>query len=49
MTDAIDAARGRLAASILAEWSEQDLKDLARLLRKFADDMMAGMSNTGET
>ena len=49
MTDAIDAARERLAASILAAWSEQDLDDLTRLLRRFADDLMAGTSNTGET
>ena len=49
MTDAIDAARERLAASILAAWSEQDLEDLTRLLRRFADDLMAGTSNTGET
>ena len=49
MTDAIDAARERLAASILAAWSEQDLDDLTRLLRRFADDMMTGTSNTGET
>jgi len=49
MTDVIDAARERLAASILAAWSEQDLDDLTRLLRRFADDMMTGTSNTGET
>lgn len=49
MTDAIDAARERLAASILAAWSEQDLDHLTRLLRRFADDLMAGTSNTGET
>jgi DNA-binding MarR family transcriptional regulator len=49
MTDAIDAARERLAASILAAWSEQDLDDLTRLLRRFADDLMAGTSDTGET
>ena len=44
MTDAIDAARERLVGSILAAWSEQDLEDLTRLLRRFADDMMAGTS-----
>ncbi len=49
MTDAIDVARERLATSILAAWSEQDLDDLTRLLRRFADDLMAGTSNTGET
>jgi DNA-binding MarR family transcriptional regulator len=49
MTDAIDAARERLVGSILAAWSEQDLEDLTRLLRRFADDMTAGTSNTRET
>ena len=49
MTDAIDAARERLVRSMLSAWSEQDLEDLTRLLRRFADDMMAGTSNTGET
>src|SRR5271163_2586573 len=48
MTDAIDAARERLVGSILASWSDQDLEDLTRLLRRFADDMTAGTSNTGE-
>ena len=49
MTDTIDAARERLVRSMLSAWSEQDLEDLTRLLRRFADDMMAGTSNTGET
>jgi DNA-binding MarR family transcriptional regulator len=49
MTDTIDAARERLAASILAAWNKQDLEDLTRLLRRFADDLMAGTSNTGAT
>src|SRR5271155_3941818 len=48
MTDVIDAARERLVGSILAPWSDQDLEDLTRLLRRFADDMTAGTSNTGE-
>jgi len=39
MTDALDAARARLAGPILARWSEQDLNDLTRLLRRFADDL----------
>ena len=33
MSDALDAARERLAGIALAGWSENDLKDLARLLR----------------
>ena len=39
MTDALDAARERLAGPILERWSEQDLDDLVRLLRRFADDL----------
>lgn len=41
MTDAIDAARERLAAPILARWSLRDLRDLVRLTRRFADDLLA--------
>jgi DNA-binding MarR family transcriptional regulator len=47
MTDAIDAARERFVGSVLAAWTEQDLDDLTRLMRRFADDLMAGTSNTG--
>ena len=39
MTQALDQARERVAAPILSRWSEADLADLARLLRKLADDM----------
>jgi hypothetical protein len=35
-----DAARERLAQRALADWSEQDLKDLTRLLRRFTDNLM---------
>jgi DNA-binding MarR family transcriptional regulator len=40
VTDALDAARLRLAAPIFAQWSEDDFSTLARLLRRFADDLM---------
>jgi DNA-binding MarR family transcriptional regulator len=40
LTDALDAAHLRLAASIIAKWSEEDFSTLARLLRRFADDLM---------
>jgi hypothetical protein len=40
MTDALDAARERIAATLLADWSKQDLQDLARLMRRFADDLL---------
>ncbi|XXV20165.1 MarR family winged helix-turn-helix transcriptional regulator [Sorangium sp. So ce1182] len=49
MTDALDAARQRLAAPILARWSEEDLSDLVRLMRRFVDDLMAPSSGTEET
>jgi DNA-binding MarR family transcriptional regulator len=39
MTDAIDAARERIAAVLFAKWSKRDLRDLARLMRRFADDL----------
>jgi hypothetical protein len=42
MTGAIDAARERLAALLFAKWSKRDLQDLARPVRRFADDLQAG-------
>jgi DNA-binding MarR family transcriptional regulator len=42
MSEMLDGARERLAATALADWSEQDLQDLARLLRRFADDLLHG-------
>jgi DNA-binding MarR family transcriptional regulator len=39
MSDLLDAARERLATIALADWNEQDLQDLARLLRRFADNL----------
>ncbi len=41
LTDALDAARRRLAGPLLGRWSARDLKELARLLRKFVDDANA--------
>ena len=41
MTSAIDAARERLAAVLFAKWSKRDLQDLARLMRRFADDLQS--------
>ena len=38
VTSAIDAARERMAAVVLANWTKRDLQDLARLMRRFADD-----------
>lgn len=41
MTSAIDAARERLATVLFARWSKRDLRDLARLMRRFADDLQS--------
>jgi len=37
MTDRIDAARERIGRSIFESWAEQEIDDLVRLMRKFAD------------
>ena len=41
MTSAIDAARERMATVLFAAWSKRDLQDLARLMRRFADDLQS--------
>jgi DNA-binding MarR family transcriptional regulator len=38
-TDALDAARERLARGTFAKWTDSDKKNLVRLLRKFVDDL----------
>lgn len=48
MTDALDAARQRIAAPILAKWSEEDFGDLVRLLRRFVDDLMEASGDGDE-
>jgi DNA-binding MarR family transcriptional regulator len=40
MSEMLDAARERLARDALAGWSRHDLEDLARLLGRFADNLM---------
>lgn len=40
-THLIDRARERMAAALFSEWSKRDLRDLARLMRRFADDFAA--------
>jgi DNA-binding MarR family transcriptional regulator len=42
MCDVLDGARERLATIALADWREQDLQDLTRLLRRFADNLLQG-------
>jgi DNA-binding MarR family transcriptional regulator len=41
MTSAIDGARERMAAVLFAKWNKRDLQDLARLMRRFADDLQS--------
>ncbi|MFZ6769373.1 MarR family winged helix-turn-helix transcriptional regulator [Undibacterium sp. Di26W] len=38
MTTALDGAREKIMTSLLADWDKQDVIELARLLRKLADD-----------
>jgi DNA-binding MarR family transcriptional regulator len=37
LTDKIDVAREAMARAIFADWADQDVADLARLMRRFAD------------
>jgi DNA-binding MarR family transcriptional regulator len=41
MAAALDEAREKLAAEVLANWNKKDLQDLVRLMRRFADDLLA--------
>ncbi len=41
MTSAIDAARERMATTLFARWNKRDLQQLARLMRRFADDFQS--------
>ncbi len=40
MTTALDGAREKIMTSLLAEWDKQEVAELARLLRKLADDAL---------
>jgi len=40
-TDAVDAARGRMALELFATWSQDDFDALVRLMRRFADGLNA--------
>jgi DNA-binding MarR family transcriptional regulator len=42
MTDQIDQARERLARGILRDWAAEDITNLARLMRRFAEDLEQG-------
>ncbi len=48
MTDLVDGARERMGRAIFASWDRQDINDLVRLMRKFADDMNAGAPDASE-
>jgi DNA-binding MarR family transcriptional regulator len=37
MTDAVDKARDQIGRAIFASWNQRDVKELVRLMRKFAD------------
>jgi DNA-binding MarR family transcriptional regulator len=37
MTDAVDRARERIVGAIFATWDDGDVKELVRLMRRFAD------------
>ena len=39
MTDAVDAARDRLARVFFSRWSKRDFRELVRLVRKFAEQI----------
>jgi DNA-binding MarR family transcriptional regulator len=41
MTDALDAARRRIAGPIVARWSKKDFADLIRLMTRLADELAA--------
>jgi len=41
MATALDEARERLAAKVLANWNKKDLRDLVRLMRRLADNLLA--------
>jgi DNA-binding MarR family transcriptional regulator len=40
ITSALDGARQKILTSLLAKWDKHELAELARLLRKFADDAL---------
>ena len=41
MARALDGAREKVFASVLADWDKEDVADLARLMRKLADSGLA--------
>lgn len=43
--DALDAARHRLNTPVFSEWSDRDLLELERLLRRYVDDLQTRASS----
>lgn len=43
MTKAVDAARERIGRRVLDSWNPQDVAELVRLMRKFADAIKGGV------
>jgi DNA-binding MarR family transcriptional regulator len=41
MTSALDGAREKIMSGLLADWDKKELAELARLLRKLADEALA--------
>jgi DNA-binding MarR family transcriptional regulator len=40
ITEALDAARQKIIEGLLADWDKEDVRDLVRLVRRFADDAL---------
>lgn len=47
LTDKIDVAREAIARAIFADWKEQDVANLARLMRRFADAVQNNPAEQG--
>ena len=47
MTNRVDAARERIGRAIFATWDAQEIDDLVRLMRKFADAMKDDNTSSG--
>ncbi|MEV4550106.1 MarR family winged helix-turn-helix transcriptional regulator [Nonomuraea wenchangensis] len=41
VTDALDAARQRIAGPVFEHWSDRDVLELERLMRRFVDDLVS--------
>jgi DNA-binding MarR family transcriptional regulator len=48
ITNALDGAREKIMLSLLADWDKKEVADLARLLRKLADEALKFARTAGE-